>query len=234
MELGARKIFGIGNFYITETVIFAWIISIVMIIFALLATRKMKKIPKGIQAYAELIVEFIYNLVKQTMGKENMKFAPYIGTLFIFLILGNMLGLLDLRPVSADINTAFALGLITFFLIHYNSIKYRSFKGYIKHMSEPYIFMLPINIIGELSFPISLSFRLFGNITGGMIIMTLLYNGLESLSEKIMPNIPFLITAIPLPANFFFDIFEGILQAFIFTMLTMVFIANGITTHEKH
>jgi F-type H+-transporting ATPase subunit a len=64
--------------------------------------------------------------------------------------------------------------------------------------------------------------------------MSLLYNGLAKLSEKIIPNIPFLTAAIPLPANFFFDIFEGILQSFIFTMLTMVFIANGITKHEKH
>jgi len=228
MELGIRKIIGIGNFYITETVIFAWIISLAMIAFAFFSTRKLDKTPKGIQLYAEYFVEAIYNFVQNTMGKHNIKFAPYIGTLFIFLLLGNLLGLLGLRPITANVNTTFALATFTFLLIQYSAIKSRRFKGYIKNMSQPYIFMLPINIIGEISFPISLSFRLFGNITGGTIIMMLAYGGLEKLSELIFKKVPFLMIAIPLPLNLFFDIFEGLLQAFIFTMLTMVFIAHGI------
>lgn len=232
MELGARKIFGNGNFYITETVIWAWIISAIMIVFALIATRKLKKIPKGIQAYAELIVDFVYNLVGQTMGKQNLRFAPYIGTLFIFILLGNLIAVFDIRPVPANVNTTFALATITFLLIHYNSIKSRKLRGYLKHMSEPNIIMLPINIIGELAFPVSLSFRLFGNITGGAIIMTLLYAALEKLSSLLTGKLPVFIIALPLPISFFFDIFEGILQAYIFTMLTMVFIANGMAQKE--
>jgi len=228
MELGVKKIIGIGNFYITETVIFAWIVSAVMIAFAFIATRKLEKVPKGIQLYVEYIVESIYNLVAQTMGKQNINFAPYIGTLFIFLLIGNLLGLLDLRPISANINTTFALAAITFFLIQYSSIKSRGFKGYIKNMSYPYAFMLPINIIGELSFPVSLAFRLFGNILGGTIIMMLAYSGLEHLSAIISEKVPIFLIAIPLPLNLFFDIFEAILQSFIFTMLSMVFIAHGI------
>ncbi|WP_027400450.1 F0F1 ATP synthase subunit A [Anaerovorax odorimutans] len=235
MELGPRVIFSIGKINFTETIIWAWIICIVLIAFAFVSTRKMEKIPKGSQAVAELIVEFIYKLVRNTMGKEHEKFAPYIGTLFMFLILANSLGLIDQRPVTADINTTFALAGITFFLIHYNSIRSRSFKGYIKHMADPYPFMLPINVIGDLAFPLSLSFRLFGNITAGMIVLTLIYGGLEGITQSMGIPIPFLQIGIPLPAHAFFDIFEPILQAFIFNMLTMVFIAIGmISANESH
>lgn len=235
MELGARKILGFGDVFITETVIFAWIVSIALIVFAYFATRDMKTIPKGAQAVAELIVESIYNLVAQTMGKHNLNFAPYIGTLFMFLIGGNALGLFGIRPVTANVNTTFALAALTFVLIHYNSIRSQTLLGYIKHLSSPYPFMLPINIIGEMSFPVSLSFRLFGNITGGMIIMELLFEGLTEISHSIHLPIPFLNLAIPLPFNIFFDIFEAALQGFIFTMLTMVFISNGIIQHDaKH
>ena len=234
MELGPRIILRIGDFFLTETVFFAWIVSLALIAFALISTRKLTRVPKGAQGVAELIVDTMYNLVGNTMGKEHIKFTPYIGTLFLFLICGNALGLLEQRPVTADVNTTFALAGITFVLIHYNSIRARSLKGYIKHMSEPYPFMLPVNLVGELAFPISLSFRLFGNITGGMIIMSLLLHGLEGITHGMSISIPFLQIGIPLPANFFFDIFEAVLQAFIFTMLTMVFIANGMTKHESH
>ncbi len=233
-HLGPRKIFAIGDVFITETVIYFWIIAALMITFAIIATRKLEREPKGIQLVAEMIVEFVYNFTEGAMGKRNSNFAPYIGTLFIFLILGNSLGLWGLRPVTADVNTTFALAIITFILVHYNSIKTKGIKGYIGHMSAPYPFMLPINLVGELAFPISLSFRLFGNIAGGMIIMALIFTGLESVSHSLSMSIPFMQFLIPLPANLFFDIFEPVLQGFVFTMLTMVFISINNITHEEH
>jgi F-type H+-transporting ATPase subunit a len=233
MELGPRIIMNIGGLNIPETVFYAWIVSFVMIAFALISTRKMTRVPKGSQAVAELIVEMIYSLVSSTMGPKNVRFAPYIGTLFIFLILGNSLGLLEQRPVTADLNTTFALAGITFVLIHYNAIRAKTLKGYIKHLAAPLPFMLPINIVGELAFPLSISFRLFGNITGGVIIMALLFGGLEGITENLGITVPFLLIGIPLPANFFFDMFEAVLQAFIFTMLSMVFIANGMSGAEE-
>ncbi|NMC57303.1 MAG: F0F1 ATP synthase subunit A [Eubacteriaceae bacterium] len=233
MELGTKKIIGIGNFYITETVIWSLIISVIMIVFALLATRKMQKVPKGLQAYAEWIVDFIYNWVGQVMGSDKLKFAPYIGTLFIFLLLGNLIGLFDIRPITTNLNTPFALATITFVMIHYNAVKTRRLGGYIKHLSEPNFLMLPINLLSELSFPLSLSFRLFGNILGGVVIMKLLYMALEKLSALLTGSIPIFIIAIPLPLNFFFDIFESVLQAYVFTMLTMAFIANAMKPKEE-
>lgn len=235
-NLGPRKIigFGDGSVFITETVFFAIIVGIVLIIFALVSTRNMKRDPKGLQAVAELIVEFTYKMVGDTMGKHNLAFAPYIGTLFMFLLIGNALGLFGFRPITADVNTTFALSTITFMLIQYNSIKSRTLKGHLQHMADPYPFMFPLKLIEEISFPVSLAFRLFGNILGGMIVMALIFTGLSSICHKLHLPIPFLEAVIPLPANIFFDIFEPILQAFIFTMLSMVFIGKAIATHDDH
>ena len=226
MELGPRVIFSIGPVDITETVCFGWIISICILIFAYFATRRMTQVPRGAQGVGELLVGFVYNMVKDVMGDVSEKFAPYIGTLIVFLGMGSMLGLLELRPITADLNCTAPLALVTFILIHYNAVKAQTAVGYIKELSSPYAFMLPLNIISESMFPVTLACRIFGNILAGVIIMSLVYSGLKTLSLILAP-IPFLQIAIPLPLNFWFDMFEPILQAYIFCMLTMVFIDNG-------
>lgn len=228
MELGPRIIFQIGSLQISETVVFGWIVSIVILIFVFAATRKMEKIPKGAQAVGELFVETVYNMVEETMGKENLKFAPYIGTLLAFLGLGSMLGILDLRPITADINTTVPLALVSFVMIHFNAIRAKTARGYVKDLASPYAFMLPLTVLDDLFFPVTLAMRLFGNILAGVIVMSLLYGGLESLSAMLGSQVPFFQIAIPLPLNFFFDMFEPILQAYIFVMLTMVFTSNGM------
>ncbi|MDR0569705.1 MAG: F0F1 ATP synthase subunit A [Clostridiales Family XIII bacterium] len=232
-----------NGLYITETVVAAVIVAVILVILTLWLSSGLQQVPKGKQVLAEMAVKGIYDLVTGTMGKHCEKFAPYIGTLFMFLILGNMLGLFGFRPTTADVNMTFALGGFTFILIQYNGFKTMGFKGKLKHMCEPLPFMFPLKVIEEISFPISLSFRLFGNILGGVIIMALIKNGLYGLTEKLfgghMPSVgefhlPFLQAVIPLPANFFFDMFEPVLQAFIFTMLTMVFVGMAVVTHESH
>ena len=234
-NLGPRIIVEIGGIGITETVFFGIIDAIIIIVFALLATRNLKRDPKGLQAIAELIVETTYNMVGSTMGKNRLNYAPYIGTLFLFLILGNSLGLFGFRPVTSDVNMTLGLALLTFLIIQGSSFRYNGIKGYFKHFAEPMPFMVPIKIVEEISFPISLNFRLFGNILGGVIIMSLAFQGLGSVSHMVgLPEqLPLFEAVIPLPLNAFFDIFEPILQAFIFTMLTMVFIAKGIMTHDE-
>ncbi|MDR1042414.1 MAG: F0F1 ATP synthase subunit A [Clostridiales Family XIII bacterium] len=236
--LGARVIFRVvggplDGLVITETAIWTVIVAIGIIIFALLATRKLERYPKGLQAVAELIVEYVYKFVRDTMGKRNLSFAPYVGTLFLFLLFGNALGLLGFRPITADMNTTFAMSALVFILIQVNGIRSRGFGHYLKHFAEPYPFMIPIKILEEFTFPISLAFRIFGNILAGVIIMELAMEGLKSLSlETLHLPIPLLQTVLPLPLNLFFDIFEPILQAFVFTMLTMSFIAKAIVSHS--
>lgn len=232
MEVGPRIIFKIGEVNFTETVIFGWIISIIILIFAFCATRNMQRIPKGAQLVGEILVGFIYKMVKDTMGEIGEKFTPYMGTLIVFLGFGSMLGLLELRPITADLNCTGPLALLSFFMIHYNSIKARGFIGYNKHMASPYLWMWPLNLLSECMFPITLACRIFGNIFAGVIVMTLVYGGLETASHALGSVVPFFQIAFPLPLNFWFDMFEPILQAYIFTMLTMVFIANGRTVDE--
>ena len=218
---------------ITETAIWAVIVSILLVIFALVSTRKLKKYPKGVQAYVEFIVELVYKYVKDVMGKQNLAFAPFIGTLFLFLLVSNAMGLFGIRPVTADLNTTFALALLVFFLIHYNAIRSGGIKHYLKEYTKPFAVFAPVNILGEFSFPISLAFRLFGNILAGVLVMTLVLIALEKLSIGVLHlPIPFLQIGIPIPLNLFFDMFEAVLQAFVFSMLTMAFISKAIVVRN--
>ena len=240
MDVGARIIIWfdegpLEGFYITETAIWAVLVSVAIIIFAVMSARKLQRYPKGIQGVAELIVETVYNFVKNNMGKTQTAFAPFIGTLFLYLLVSNTLGLIGIRAVTADMNTTFALGGLVFLVIQGSSIRSRGVIGYMKHFAEPYPFMIPLNILEEVSFPITLSFRLFGNILAGVVVIELVFNGLEYLSMSILNlPIPLLQAVLPLPFNAFFDMFESVLQAFVFSMLTMAFIAKAVTTHEDH
>jgi F-type H+-transporting ATPase subunit a len=232
--LGARVIFRVvggplDGLVITETAIWSVVVAIGLIVFGVIAARKLERYPKGLQAVAELIVEYVYKFVKDTMGRHNLSFAPYIGTLFLFLLFGNALGLLGIRAITADMNVTFALAAIVFVLIQVNSVRSRGFGHYLKEFAEPFPFMAPIKILEEFTFPISLSFRLFGNILAGVIIIELAMEGLGALSlEMLHLPIPLFQTVIPLPLNLFFDMFEAVLQAFVFTMLTMAFISKAI------
>ena len=228
MEGFGPKIYNIAGIPISETVVVTWIIMIALTIFAFFTTRNLKKVPTKTQLLVESAVGTINNLVKQTMGEDKMGFAPYIGTIMIFIGIANIIGLIGLRPPTADVNTTFALSIITFFMIQIFAMKSKGFGGYIKGFFEPMWLLAPINVIGELANPISLSFRLFGNIVGGLIIMNLLYSALMGFSFKLGMPIPILGVGIPAFLHMYFDLFAGLLQSFIFAMLTMVLVSMGM------
>lgn len=216
-EFGPKKIFDIGGVVITETVVVTWIIMAIIMVFVTIATRKKDKVPKGLQNFVEFIVEAINGLVDNTMGPNGKPYRAYMGTLIIFIGIMNIIGLLGLRPPTADANTTMAFSIITFFMIQYTGIK-RKKLGYLKGFFEPFWPMFPLNVIGELANPISLGFRLFGNVVGGLVIMSLLYGALGMLAF------------VPLPAIFhiYFDLFAGLLQSFIFMMLSMVLVSMAM------
>ncbi len=221
---GPKYMFDLFGIPISETVFVTWIIMAAIMIFVLLTVRNFKMLPGKMQNFIEMMVDGIYTLVRQTMGDHNVAFAPYMGTLLIFIGLANIAGLFLLRPPTADINTTLSLAMMTFFAIHFFGIKKKGGR-YFKDFLEPFPLLLPLNIIGELATPISLGFRLFGNVLGGMIIMTLLYGALASLSGAFV-----VLQFVPVPAvlHVYFDLFAGLLQSFIFTMLTMVFVSMAI------
>lgn len=226
---GAKIIFRAGNFTLSETVIVSWIIIAVLALISFLLTRNLQKVPTKRQAILEYVIGSIDKLVKDTMGEDKVKkmpnMVPYIGSLFLFFAVSNIIGMFGLRSPTTDLDTTLAWALITFFMIYVVGIRFNG-PGYFKGLLEPTPLLLPLNIIGELAKPISLSFRPFGNIVGGTVIMSLLYTALATFSAKFLA-IPFLQLIIPVPLHFYFDLFAGVLQSFIFIMLTMVFVANA-------
>ena len=165
-----------------EMIIHASIVNTVLVVillslFALYANKKFKdadtsKKPVGFQNIVEILVEAVNNLVKDTMGEKNMGFAPYIFTIICFIAVANLLGLTGLTPPTSDFSVTFSLALITFVTTQFMLFKTRrGLGGYLKSFGEPFVLLTPLNVIGELSNPVSLSFRLFGNIMSGGIIM---------------------------------------------------------------
>jgi F-type H+-transporting ATPase subunit a len=214
---GPEVILELGGFQLSRTVTTTWFIMAVIMIFVHFATKKKEDVPTGLQNVTEMIVEAIYGLVKQTMGEKRLSFAPYMGTLLIFIGISNIAGLFGLRPPTADVNTTMALSIMTFIAIHgFGTINKKG--AYFKGFLEPFPALLPLNIIGELATPISLGFRLFGNVVGGLIIMSLAYSALGY----------FALIPVPALLHVYFDLFAGLLQSFIFTMLTMVFVSMAI------
>jgi F-type H+-transporting ATPase subunit a len=218
-ELGKlhQLIIPIGGHNITlnlEVIVMTWIVFAVLFALGFAATRKRDILPRPIQTLGELFVDLLYGLTEDALGKDMaQKYAPLICALFMFLLISNWIGLVPhLEEPTKDLNTTLGLGLMGFVIAHYAGIKSKGFKAYIKEYFQPIFFMMPLNLIGELAKIVSISFRLFGNIMGGSIIILVVSYLVYSV---ILP--PFLYA--------FFGLFVGTIQAFVFTMLTVVYIS---------
>lgn len=241
MDIGIHvaKVIHIGGeeLWITESMVNSAIISLVLIIIAIIANVRMKnaaKIPEGFQNFVEFLVESLDNFVTTTMGKYGPKFVPFYSGMFLYLLFCNLSGLFlgpgtkfygvedgtwinFMRPPTADVAVTLGLALITFFMTQGFGIATKGIGGWAKDLTEPMIPLTPLNVIGELANPVSLSFRLFGNILGGTIIMGLYY------------NLPwFAMIGVPSALHVYFDVFAGVLQAFIFVMLSMTFVSGAM------
>ena len=210
--------------WITTTHVCVLIVFLIIIGFCIAANRAVKhatEVPGAFQNVVELIVEMLDGMVGGVMGKQAVRFQNYIGTIFIFILFSNISGLLGLRPPTADYGVTFALGIITFTLIHFNKFKYQKVSGVLKGLCEPWPIWAPINIISDLAVPISLSLRLFANVLSGTAIMALIY----ALLSKV---------AIIWPAalHVYFDLFSGAIQTYVFCMLTMTYITDACNTGD--
>ena len=211
---------------ISIPIIEQWIVMAVIIVAVILLTRKLEVIPKGKQVWVETLVDKINGLVKNMMGTGYANFAPYIGTIMIFLVLLNLFGLTGFKPPTAEYSVALGLAITSFLVIQGTALKRNGLRHYIKGMEGPMPalmpLLLPLNIMERLTMPLSLSLRLFGNMFAASIIMELLYKGLIYISGILPIKIPILAAIIPIPLHIYFDMFDGIIQMFIFVMLTMV------------
>ncbi len=217
------ELFG-QTLWITTSHVCILIVMLVLLAFAIAANRKMKhaaEVPSGFQNVLELIVEKLDGVVMGTMGKvAGPKFVNYISTIFVFILCSNLSGLFGLRPPTADYGTTFALGLITFFLIHIAQFRNNSLPQIWKDMCSPLPPWLPIwfpiNLISEIAVPISLSLRLFANVLSGTVMMALVYGLLGNLA-----------VIWPAALHIYFDLFSGAIQTYVFCMLTMTYISQN-------
>ena len=226
--LFSYKLFG-QTFWITTSHVCTLIVMLCLVIFAIIANRKIKhatEVPDTFQNVLELMVEKLDGVVESNMGKSAPKFVNYISTIFLFIFFSNISGLLGLRPPTADYGTTFALAVITFVMIHYNKIKHQSGKKIWVDMCSPLPpwlpLWLPINIISDIAVPISLSLRLFANVLSGTVMMALVY-GLLSKIAYVWPAV----------LHLYFDLFSGAIQTYVFTMLTMTYIAQAIDGDDE-
>lgn len=219
-----------GGIHITETIVNMWILmAVITAICAYLGYGLKDKPESRRQVIAEYIVSKLYTLVGETMGKKNLVFAPYIGTLITFSAFGSLSSLTGLRPITADLNVPLAWALVTFIMVQWFKIKTNGGVKYLKGFFEPTPIIAPLNIISEIANPISMAFRHFGNIASGVVITSLIYMALAGLSSLVLKFIPVPIFQLGIPAflSIYFDLFTGVLQAYIFCMLTMVFVAEA-------
>ena len=219
---------------ITESQVNSWAVILTILAICLFLTRRLniKSVSKR-QFLAELIVEKAENLVRSNMGERFMGFAPFIAAILGLSALSSLSSLLGLYPPTSDINIVAGWAILVFILITHYKLK-GGLGNYLKGYTEPIAVFTPINIISEVATPVSMTFRHFGNVLSGSVISVLVAAALQGLTSLLLGwlpgllgDIPFLQIGIPAVLSLYFDIFSGCLQAFIFSMLTMLYIAYG-------
>ena len=244
---GAKILFTIpifGGIPITETITNAWLVMAIIAGLCVFLTRGMTVRGTGKrQVIAEMLVQTAQNFVDTNMGKRFSHFAPFIAALFSMSLLSSLLSLVGLYAPTADLSTELAWAVLVFVMITAAKIRSGGLGGYLKGFTEPIAVLTPFNILSELATPISMAFRHFGNIVSGGVISALVYASLAVLNQAVfglLPGvlgdvlgaIPFLQVGIPAILSIYFDLFSSFMQAFIFCMLTMLYIANAAGEEE--
>jgi F-type H+-transporting ATPase subunit a len=227
---------------ITDTVVSSFVVTVVLCILCVVLGRGLTKRPGRRQVIVEKVVTMLYNMVEDTMGAHNMKFAPYIGALFASSIMGTLISTTGVfRSSTADLSTTATWALMTTFIVWGSNIKENGFLGWLKGFTEPVVVMTPMNIISEIANPVSMAFRHFGNVVGGSVLTTLIYYALSVVSSFVLgwiPNafiasIPIFQVGIPAVLSLYFDFFSGAIQALVFCMLSMVYIGAANPPHPE-
>lgn len=271
-----------GGIPITQTTVSSFVVTVLLVIACITLGRNLQKRPTGKQVLVEKGVSMIYNLTESAMGKHNLHWAPFMGTLFLSSICGSLIGMTGfLRSVTADLSCTLVWALMVTALIWYNNIKHNGFLGWLKGFTEPIVVMTPMNIISEIAQPVSMAFRHFGNVAGGGVITSIIYTAFALLSTLVLnfiasigwlmsavlmaggialwllnktkkirwkllaiicfalgffgllqaldllSGVPVLALGIPAVLSVYFDVFSGFVQALVFTLLSMAYIAGS-------
>ncbi len=228
----------LGDLQISETMVVSWLVMIIITGLCIWLTHdlKVENISKR-QAAAEMIVETLNNFVIGNMGERFRYMIPFVGALFSTSLVSNLISLTGLRSPTADLSTEAAWAVVVFIMITHQKLKTNGLGGYLKGFTEPIPVMTPFNILGEISTPVSMACRHFGNIFSGIVIGGLIYGALAVLSTAVLglipgavghvlAQIPIFDVGLPAITGFYFDWFTSCMQAFIFSMLTIMYIAQ--------
>lgn len=225
--------------FITDAVIVTWIVMAVIMAASLLLTRNLQTIPKGGQKVAEIGVEAINNLCKNQIGRHWRTFAPYIGTVLIYLGVSNICAIFNIipsgsalaamtgnpaleqwefsiHPPTKNINVTACLAIMSIITVIWAEFRFKGPKGWLRSFYKPTPISGFVKILDVITRPLSLCLRLFGNIMGGTIVMTLMYTSL-----------PWIL---PAAVAIYFDLFDGLLQAYVFVFLTMIYLSEAVET----
>lgn len=217
--------FSLFGFEVSETMFVTWVVMLALIVAALLirifVIPKFKTVPKGIQNILEMFVEFCQKFTNSQLGKRGASLAAYIFTVAIMIVATSLIELFGFRPPATDINFTIALALMSFVLINAFGVYYTGFFGRLKWFIKPKAFMLPVNLVTHAVIPVSLSFRLFGNMFAGMVVMDLLY------------SVTYLSIGIPAVLAIYFNLFHVGIQTYIFLVLTLSFMEETVMYGTK-
>ena len=221
-ELGNKTAFTIpvlGGVPVADSVVVTWIIMALLVVISLMLTRKLSvRSPGKVQVALEWAVQFLNGFVKTNIGTHWRPFAPWLGTVALYIGFSNLIGILGLMPPTKDISVTTALAIMSMLLIYGSQFRYNGLLGGLKKFAAPMPLLLPINLMEVVIRPLALCMRLFGNILGAYIIMEML--------KFVVPVV--------LPAIFsiYFDLFDGLIQTVVFVFLTTLFTGEGIKDEE--
>lgn len=209
-------VFGIE---IPESVVVSWGIMIFLVVGSILLTRNLKvdHISKR-QAVLELVVVTIHDFFLGLLGEKGKRYIPYLMSVALYIACSNMIGVLGIKSPTKDLNVTAALALMSIVLIEYSGIRARGGIGFLKSLAAPTPIMAPMNILEIAIRPTSLCMRLFGNVLGAFVIMELL--------KLVVPVI------VPAVFSLYFDLFDGLIQTYVFVFLTALFMKESIGEDE--
>ena len=217
-ELNCETVFTIpifGGIPISEAIVVTWIIMGILAIVAILLVRNLRvENPGKKQIVLEIAIDGVYHFFEDSMGSHGKRYIPYMITVGLYIGVANLIGLFGFKPPTKDMNVTIALAFMSISLIEIAGVKQKGFKGWVKSFAQPVPIILPINILEVFIRPLSLCMRLFGNVLGAFVVMELI--------KLLIP------VFIPVVFSLYFDIFDGLIQAYVFVFLTSLFIGEAI------
>lgn len=214
---------GVPGEWMPPYLTFTWLVMGILVVVGVLGTRALRPVPGPLQNFVEVVIEGFGGLLDQMIGRQGRQFLPFIGTTGLFILTSNLLGNIPgFQPPTANLNTNVALAVTVFIYYNYSGIRKHGLRNYLKHFCGPVWWLapliFPIEFIGHLARPVSLSIRLFGNMFGEEAVITILL----ALVWLVMPYFIWLGIMLPL------SLFTAVVQTFIFIMLSMVYIAGAV------